>query len=154
MGVRSDMEVIRKKYKGIYEDEFGKTEIKIENDFENLFLEIDGVKFIGSEFSDFAIDETQNYSKIQLERFSFYAIPIHGTDKFKNCYGCMYGDYSVYGQSGFGSMLCYVNQKDEYIKVRTKEDYLSKLNTNYKKLQEIFYCPKFELREKGIGYRG
>ena len=133
MGVRSDMEVIRKKYKGIYEDEFGKTEIKIENDFENLFLEIDGVKFIGSEFSDFAIDETQNYSKIQLERFSFYAIPIHGTDKFKNCYGCMYGDYSVYGQSGFGSMLCYVNQKDEYIKVRTKEDYLSKLNTNYKK---------------------
>lgn len=71
MGVRSDMEVIRKKYKGIYEDEFGKTEIKIENDFENLFLEIDGVKFIGSEFSDFAIDETQNYSKIQLERFSF-----------------------------------------------------------------------------------
>ena len=105
MGVRSDMEVIRKKYKGIYEDEFGKTEIKIENDFENLFLEIDGVKFIGSEFSD----------------------------KFKNCYGCMYGDYSVYGQSGFGSMLCYVNQKDEYIKVRTKEDYLSKLNTNYKK---------------------
>lgn len=66
----------------------------------------------------------------------------------------MYGDYSVYGQSGFGSMLCYVNQKDEYIKVRTKEDYLSKLNTNYKKVQEIFYCPKFELRKKGIGYRG
>jgi hypothetical protein len=66
----------------------------------------------------------------------------------------MYGDYSVYGQSGFGSMLCYVNPKDEYIKVRTKEDYLSKLNTNYKKVQEIFYCPKFELRKKGIGYRG
>ena len=44
--------------------------------------------------------------------------------KFKNCYGCAFSDYSVYGQSTFGTMLCFVEQKDAYLKVKTKIDYL------------------------------
>jgi dihydroneopterin aldolase len=228
------------KYSGIYKDSSGSTNIIIENNFENLSVEIDGVKFIGTEFSDFSIPETLNYSQKQLERFTFSGVAVYGAKtlkkslcncsfnitipqiiinsetnqnfeinvnlnytlgnenpinkgldyenmilsfrmerkeyvgesgyietvfeqiqeqlgesySFKNCFSCMYGDYSVYGQSAFGSMRCYVNQKEQYMKVKTKMDYLSLLNDVYKKVQEIYYCPNFKIRKKGFGYRG
>jgi len=72
--------------------------------------------------------------------------------KFRNCYGCMYGDYSVYGQSGFGTMLCFVGQKDKYLQVKDKFDYLN-LEANYSQVQEIYCCDRFEIRKNGIGYR-
>jgi hypothetical protein len=72
--------------------------------------------------------------------------------KFRNCYGCMYGDYSVYGQSGFGTMLCFVGQKDKYLQVKDKSAYMN-LDTTYSQVQEIYCCDSFEIREKGIGYR-
>jgi hypothetical protein len=74
--------------------------------------------------------------------------------KLKNCYGCLYGDYSAYGQSTFGTMLCYVKQKEEYLKVKTKDDYLKKLTGDFQKVQEIFCCKKYKVRKKGTGYRG
>ncbi len=73
--------------------------------------------------------------------------------KFKNCYGCLYSDYSVYGNSAFGSMLCYVNQKEEYLKVKSKDDYL-KLTNDFAIVQEIYCCDKFEIRKASTGYRG
>lgn len=76
-------------------------------------------------------------------------------DKFqlKNCYGCMYGDYSVYGQSSFGSMLCFLSQKDKYIKVTNKDEYME-LDDADRQVQEIYCCDKFEIRKYGAGYRG
>jgi hypothetical protein len=73
--------------------------------------------------------------------------------KFKNCYGCLYGDYSVYGSGAFGSMLCYVNQKNEYKKVKTKDEYMN-LTNDFAIVQEIYCCDKFETRKAGTGYRG
>ena len=77
---------------------------------------------------------------------------IGGKYKFRNCYGCMYGDYSVYGQSGFGTMLCFVVQKDKYLQVKDKFDYIN-LEADCSQVQEIYCCDRFEIREKGIGYR-
>jgi hypothetical protein len=73
--------------------------------------------------------------------------------KFKNCYGCLYSDYSVYGQSSFGTMLCFVNQKEKYLKVKNKNDYL-KLHSDFQQVQEIYCCSAYEIRRRGTGYRG
>lgn len=217
------------KYNGSYTDDFGKTEIVIENDYDYLYVEIDGVKFRGSELSDLRIIDRLNYSKAQLERFKYsftrslcscsfkVLIPQIIIDKMKNtqldcllsielllgnenpewshsisedlklslsigeydfegrgecfesifdriqkqfdnryylknCYGCMYGDYSVYGNSNFGTMLCFVNQKEQYLKVKNKDDYMN-LESDFETVQEIFCCDKFEIRKKGVGYR-
>lgn len=72
---------------------------------------------------------------------------------FKNCYGCMYGDYSVYGQSTFGSMLCFMNQKEAYSKVTNKQEYMQ-LGPPDKHVQETYCCDQYEIRRKGAGYRG
>jgi hypothetical protein len=76
-------------------------------------------------------------------------------DKYqlKNCYGCMYGDYSVYGQGVFGTMLCFRNQKAEYSKVTNKDEYME-LAPPYRHVQEIYCCDQYEIRKKGVGYRG
>lgn len=71
----------------------------------------------------------------------------------KNCYGCMYGDYSVYGQGSFGSMHCFRNQKAEYNKVTNKSEYME-LAPPYRFVQEIYCCDQYEMRSKGAGYRG
>jgi len=71
---------------------------------------------------------------------------------FKNCYGCMYGDYSVYGNSTFGSMLCFRNQKEEYSKVTTKQEYMQ-LGPPDGYVQETYCCEQFEIRNKRVGYR-
>jgi hypothetical protein len=75
------------------------------------------------------------------------------TYHFKNCYGCMYSDYSVYGQSTFGSMLCFRNQKEAYSKVTTKDEYME-LDPPDMFVQEIYCCDQFEIRKGGVGYRG
>jgi hypothetical protein len=66
----------------------------------------------------------------------------------------MFGDYSVYGQSGFASMRCYVNQRNEYLNVKSKQDYMTQLSDDYRIVQEIDRCDKFEIRKSGSGYRG
>lgn len=71
----------------------------------------------------------------------------------KNCYGCMYGDYSVYGQGCFGSVHCFRNQKVEYSKVTNKEEYME-LAPPYRFVQEIYCCDEYEIRSRGAGYRG
>ncbi|GEM_PF-859125 len=74
--------------------------------------------------------------------------------QFKNCYGCMFGDYSVFGQSGFGTMLCFVSQKEKYIKVTNKSEYMELPTEKICCVQEIYSCDHYEIRTKGAGYRG
>lgn len=71
-----------------------------------------------------------------------------------NCFGCLYSDYSIYGQGALGSMMCFVRQKDEYIKVKNKSEYEANLTEDYDIVQEVFLCNKFQIRRKGTGYRG
>ncbi|OQP57646.1 hypothetical protein A3860_08420 [Niastella vici] len=228
-------------YKGLYKDSLGTREIQIENDFNTLTTEIDGVVFSGSEFDDLSVDDKSKYTAEQLAGFTFLRTPIYQTDRFaetlcnclfeiavpqviidrlnnlqfysdlkieislgnarndrpgtgieyehvtlsleiadkiytgtsgyfescfdgirdqirdeyhlKNCYGCMYGDYSVYGQGSFGTMLCFRNQKEEYSKVTNKDEYME-LDAPYRHVQEIYCCDQYEIRKKGAGYRG
>lgn len=70
----------RRKYKGIYTDDFGTTAIVIENDFENLYVKIDGVQFSGSEFTGLFIIDKEKYTKEQLKRFTFFETPIYNED--------------------------------------------------------------------------
>ncbi len=73
---------------------------------------------------------------------------------FKNCFGCMYGDYSFCGSSAFGSMICYVGQKQQYKQVTNKDEYMDLDTSNCERVQEIYCCADFEIRKEGAGYRG
>jgi hypothetical protein len=232
---------MKQTYKGIYRDNSGIREIRIENNFKTLITEIDGVVFSGSEFDDLSVGDKSKYTAQQLARFTFLKTPIYQTDKFqetlcnclfaivvpqiiidksnnnqfcsdlkieislggsrseepgsgiefeivtlsltiadkvytgtseffegsfdkirdqikdqyqlKNCYGCMYGDYSVYGQGAFATMLCFRNQKLEYSRVTNKDEYMA-LAPSYGNVQEIYCCDEYETRRMGAGYRG
>lgn len=76
-----------------------------------------------------------------------------GKYRFKNCYGCMYGDYSVYGQGFMGSILCFKNQKEAYLKVQNKDEYMQ-LEMHDSQQQELFCCDEYEIRDRSVGYRG
>jgi hypothetical protein len=76
-----------------------------------------------------------------------------GKYRFKNCYGCLYGDYSVYGQGFMSSILCFKNQKKAYLQVDTKAEYM-KLKIHDSQQQELFCCKEYEIRDRNVGYRG
>jgi hypothetical protein len=97
-----------------------------------------------------------NYSATGQDiEFAFDKIRDQIDDKYqlKNCYGCQYGDYSVYGNSSFGAMLCYKNQKEAYNKVISKAEYME-LDAPDRHVQEIYCCNEYEARKHGAGYRG
>ena len=226
------------KYQTIYRDDHGIVHTWIENDFNELSIEIEGVQFKGTEFSNLAIVDQHGYSESQLQRFTLHQTKILGSGcieetlcnccfelvvpqtmillpemrtfsvdvkviyslgnvrangalefeninisvildntlfeasgdyfetvldsltrqfeggyQFKNCYGCMFGDYSAYGQSSFGTMQCYHAQKEAYLRIKDKSDYLALCQHN-PLVQEIDCCDRYEIREKGGGYRG
>jgi hypothetical protein len=78
---------------------------------------------------------------------------IEGEFVIKNCFWCLYSDYSVYGQGLAGSMLCFLKYKDKYLKVKDKDEYME-LPNDIPSIQEIYYCDSFEPRKPGTGYRG
>ena len=96
--------------------------------------------------------DASGYFETGLDR-----IKKHYQDKlhFKNCYGCMYGDYSYAGNAMFGSMCCFRKNKPAYIVVSSKLDYERLFPEGCESgFQEIYYCDEFEIRKKGVGYRG
>ncbi|MTG98828.1 DUF6304 family protein [Myroides albus] len=68
---------------------------------------------------------------------------------FKNCYGCLYGDYSIYGNSAFGTMMCFSQLQEHYKNVTNKIEYEILCQEERDKIaivQEIALCEKFEVR--------
>lgn len=61
---------------------------------------------------------------------------------FKNCFGCLYGDYSVFGQGAFGDLRCFYTQKDAYLNAKEKYDYIP-LYDNAPCVQETGCCVNF-----------
>lgn len=77
-------------------------------------------------------------------------------DSFVNCYGCLYGDYSIYGNSSFGTMMCFKNLKQKYKAIDNKSDYgnmCADEKDNIDWVQEIHYCDEFEVRGNNGIYR-
>ncbi len=72
----------------------------------------------------------------------------------KCCFTCQYSDYSPYGCDDFGSMQCFLRQKENYLRVNTKMEYFDLLTDDYDLRQETFLCGGFEPRTLCEGYRG
>jgi hypothetical protein len=72
----------------------------------------------------------------------------------KACINCAFSDYSVYGHQTFGDMLCFRNNKEGYLAVRTKREYMNLSPGPIETVQETYLCPEFERRVPGTGYRG
>ncbi len=230
-------------YPCIYKDQSGQLKCTIENSFDEekrfpLFMELGGIKFLGSSFDDFELAEPQKYADKQLNRFTFNKIKVWGSEKhifelcncelnleipielidreantiidakllvnlklgkpasnggidyenaifeinlkgenyssegdlfevalvklqnqfddkyhFKNCFGCLYSDYSPLGNGFFGDLICFRNHKKEYLSVNSKEKLFELIEKNSIDVQETYCCDKFEKRAKNIGYR-
>ncbi|ALN83201.1 hypothetical protein LA76x_5099 [Lysobacter antibioticus] len=72
----------------------------------------------------------------------------------KACINCLYSDYSPYGQASFGSMLCFRNIKDEYLRVTSKNEFWAVHGRHDRLVQETYLCGQFARRRPGTGYRG
>lgn len=97
------------------------------------------------DYFDYALDQI-------IEQFN-------GRYSFKNCYGCLYSDYSPYGQNTFGGMYCFVRQKEDYLTIDIpagsyKYNYMAHLTNDYSITQETYCCNHFKQRIKGTGHRG
>lgn len=75
----------------------------------------------------------------------------------RNCFGCLYSDYSPLGRDNFGSMLCFLGVADDYLKIKgfgDEENYW-RIYSHGKQRQEVFLCKAFQKRIKNNGgYRG
>ena len=75
--------------------------------------------------------------------------------RLKCCFTCQWSDYSPYGSDDFGTMLCYRANKEEYLRVNTKNDYFEHLEElPNEQRQETYACPDFAVRDQCEGYRG
>jgi hypothetical protein len=72
----------------------------------------------------------------------------------KTCINCLYSDYSPYGNGLFGTMMCFKNLKNEYLKVTSKDEFWSVHDRFDRLVQETYLCPEFSRRVPGTGYRG
>lgn len=72
----------------------------------------------------------------------------------KACINCLYSDYSPYGHGLFGSMMCFRNLKDEYLRVNSKDDFWAVHSRQERMVQETYLCSDFVRRVPGTGYRG
>jgi len=77
-----------------------------------------------------------------------------GKYAFKNCFGCLYSDYSPYGNGFFGSMQCFREKKAEYLKAKNKMEYVALADEGFIAVQETYYCDEYKQRIKNTGYRG
>lgn len=72
----------------------------------------------------------------------------------KACINCAYSDYSPYGHGLFGWMMCFRNLKQEYLQVKSKDDFFRIQEQFDRLVQETYLCNEFERRKMQTGYRG
>ncbi|WP_265593590.1 DUF6304 family protein [Verrucomicrobium sp. BvORR034] len=70
------------------------------------------------------------------------------------CITCGLSDYSPAGQGAFGCLACFRDVADEYRLVKSKADIFRIWKRKTDDVQETHYCPHYESRPKGRGYRG
>ncbi len=109
------------------------------------------------------IFEAENPSTFFETSFLSVCKQINGKYYLCNCFGCLYADYSPYGQSNMGTMLCFFDVAEKYLQVNGK--YGENLNENECTIwdvinqgricQEVGLCDKFVPRVDCLGgYRG
>lgn len=108
-----------------------------------LTLRYDGATFASTSRKDFFEDQL-NSIQDQLPPGIY----------IKACINCNFSDYSPYGSTTFGGMLCFRNIKDEYVKVTCKNELWAVHDRFERQVQETYLCPEFQRRIPGTGYRG
>lgn len=69
------------------------------------------------------------------------------------CHSCAFSDYHPVGAAFFGGLACFRSCKDAYRKIASKADFFD-LWDKKEFVQETHFCPEFERRKPGNGYRG
>ncbi|NJO92758.1 MAG: hypothetical protein HC831_30165 [Chloroflexia bacterium] len=113
--------------------------IDFENAKFNITLNNENYISEGDVFED-ALVELQNQFK--------------GKYHFKNCFGCLYSDYSPYGNGFFGDLLCFRNCKSEYLRANSKSLLIDLIENQGVAVQETWCCKEFKERKMNTGYRG
>lgn len=73
----------------------------------------------------------------------------------KACITCAYSDYNPVGNDSFGGMLCFRNAKAAYRQVDSKHALFDLMRPRqHESVQETWWCPDYEHRIPGSGYRG
>lgn len=70
------------------------------------------------------------------------------------CFTCAFSDYSPAGNGVFGCLACFRGNKAEYLKVKGKFDLFRVWDCMTEFVQETSYCPEYQRRVPGTGYRG
>lgn len=71
--------------------------------------------------------------------------------RLRCCYTCLFSDYSPWGTSG-SEMFCHRNDRDQYLQVTTKADYIAVPITE--NVPAFYVCEEWTQRTPGTGYRG
>ncbi|WP_310602879.1 DUF6304 family protein [Anaerosporobacter sp.] len=110
------------------------------------------------------IVEGKYYNAIELSEYfeiSMQSIckQIAGKYYLYNCFGCLYSDYSPYGQNNIGSLCCFVESKEKYLKVYGKNEgeytIWDAFEEGFVQCQETAVCNEFAPRINCLGgYRG
>jgi hypothetical protein len=96
--------------------------------------------------------ESNSCVNIELEKL-IKILPIFL--KIRSCFTCASSDYGVYGNSFFGSMVCFKNVKEEYSKIKGKEElFIELLKKGEGFFDETYSCDDYKIRQKNTGYRG
>lgn len=117
-----------------------------------IYTQSEGVDCTQISFSihDELFEAADDFLELVFDKLQY---AFKGRYRFKNCYGCLFADYSVYGQGVIGPMLCFKNQKQAYLKIVTKQEYLN-LDEPDALQQELYCCEDFQSRDIVGGYRG
>lgn len=118
------------------------------NNCEKFVLLIEGQIYEAVNPSEFFEDSLQSICK-----------QITGKYYLCNCFGCLYSDYSPYGQGNIGSLCCFVENKEKYLKVYSKYEgeytIWDAFNDGFVQCQETAICKLFAPRINCLGgYRG
>lgn len=70
------------------------------------------------------------------------------------CITCGLSDYSPAGNGSFGCLACFRHVAAQYRQVQSKSDIFTLWDRLTEYVQETHYCPCFERRLPGTGYRG
>ena len=74
--------------------------------------------------------------------------------RLEACITCGLSDYSPYGHGSLGDMACFRDAAADYREVRSKAGIFNLWGRMTEYVQETHFCPAYEPRPKGRGYRG
>ena len=70
------------------------------------------------------------------------------------CFSCQFSDYSPYGQSTFGSMICVYENREQWLAGQDKADWIGAHGAEPAWRRETHVCEHFSPRTRPAGYRG